>query len=92
MGKVLLKFAIVDDIKKNSLKFVGIESSASSLYNQTVIKFNEAFNLLNETEKLINDGIFKLKEIGVEDKMFISYKEQLQSQKNKIENVLKKLK
>ena len=86
-----LEFALVDEIKKNATKFEGINANASSLYNQTVIRFREGLDLLVQTEKMINDGILKLKELGVEDKQFLSYKNELQGQKSKIENVLKKL-
>jgi len=86
-----LEFALVDEIKKNATKFEGINAHASSLYNQTVVRFREGLDLLVQTEKMINDGILKLKEIGVEDKQFLSYKNELQGQKSKIENVLKKL-
>ncbi len=92
MGVVrIVKFAVIDDIKKNAAKFESLNANASSLYNQTVIRFKESLDLLNQTEKMIDDSLIKLKDLGVDDKMFLSYKNELTTQKNKIQNILKKL-
>jgi hypothetical protein len=85
------EFALIDDIKKNGAKFQSVNANAQSLYNQTFLKYQEGLTIINETEKMIDNGLLKLKELGIEDKTFLSYKNDLTTQKNKIENIMKRL-
>lgn len=90
--EVNVQFALIDEIKKNGTKFESVNANATSLYNQTFLKFQEGLTIINQTEKMIDDGLLKLKELGVEDKTFLSYKNELITQKTKIENVMKRFK
>jgi hypothetical protein len=85
------EFALLDDVKKTASKFEPLMAKSLSLYNQTVVSFKEAESVLNESERLIESGILKTKEIGIEDKVFSEYKEQVGKQKSKIANILKRL-
>ena len=85
------EFALLDDVKKSASKFEPSMAKSLSLYNQTVISFKEAENILNESEKLIDNGIAKTKELGIEDKLFAGYKNEVIGQKAKISNFLKRL-
>ena len=85
------ELALLDDVKKIASKFEPLMAKSLSLYNQTVMSFKEAENVLNESEKLIDNGIAKTKELGIEDKLFAGYKNEVIGQKAKISNFLKRL-
>jgi hypothetical protein len=85
------EFAILDDVKKSASKFEPLMAKALSLYNQTVMQFQEASKVLDESEKLVENGIAKTKELGIEDKMFSGFKNEILGQKAKVSNFLKRL-
>ena len=85
------EFALLDDVKKIASKFEPLMAKSLSLYNQTVVSFKEAQSILEESEKLIDSGIAKTKEIGIEDKMFSGFKNEVLGQKAKVSNFLKRL-
>jgi hypothetical protein len=85
------EFAILDDVKKSASKFEPLMAKALSLYNQTVMQFKEASKVLDESEKLVDNGIAKTKELGIEDKMFSGFKNEILGQKAKVSNFLKRL-
>ena len=85
------EFALLDDVKKTASKFEPLMAKSLSLYNQTVASFKETESVLNESERLIDNGIAKTKELGIEDKIFSGYKEQVGKEKSKIANILKRL-
>jgi len=85
------EFAILDDVKKSASKFEPLMAKALSLYNQTVMQFKEASKVLDESEKLVDNGIAKTKELGIEDKMFSGFKNEILGQTAKVSNFLKRL-
>lgn len=85
------EFALLDDIKKIASKFEPLMAKSLSLYNQTVLSFQEASKILDESEKLVDSGIAKTKELGIEDKMFLGFKNEIVGQKAKVSNFLKRL-
>lgn len=85
------ELAILDDVKKSASKFEPLMAKALSLYNNTVVSFKEAESVLTESEKLIDNGIAKTKELGIEDKMFVGFKNEVLGQKSRVSNFLKRL-
>ena len=89
--KVNIEFALLDDVKKLASKFEPLMAKSLSLYNQTILSFKEVEKILNDSDKLIDEGILKSKEIGIDDKMFSGFKNEVMGQKAKINNFLKRL-
>ena len=97
MGQIKVKsvnvnLAVIDNIKQNSKKAGELFAKSNSLLNQAQITLNDSLDIVNQTEKQINDALFVLKEIGVEDKTIMSFKDEIMSFKTRINNILNKLK
>jgi hypothetical protein len=85
------EFALLDDVKKSASKFEPLMAKSLSLYNQTVMSFQDASKVLDESERLVDNGIAKTKELGIEDKLFSGFKNEILGQRAKVSNFLKRL-
>jgi hypothetical protein len=85
------EFAILDDVKKSASKFEPLMAKSLSLYNQTVMAFQDASKVLDESERLVDNAIAKTKELGIEDKLFSGFKNEILGQRAKVSNFLKRL-
>ena len=97
MGQIKVKsigvqLAVIDNIKQNAKKASELFAKSNSLLNQAQITLNDSLDIVNQTEKQINDALFVLKEIGIDDKTIMSFKDEIMSFKSRINNILKKLK
>ena len=97
MGQIKVKsigiqLAVIDNIKQNAKKAGDLFAKSNSLLSQAQITLNDSLDIVNQTEKQINDALFVLKEIGVEDKTIMSFKDEVMSFKTRINNILNKLK
>jgi hypothetical protein len=86
-----IELALLDDLKKSASKFEPLMAKSLSLYNQTVASFKDAQSVLDDSEKLVDSGIAKTKELGIEDKLFSGFKNEILGQKAKVSNFLKRL-
>jgi len=97
MGKIKVKsfgvnLAVIDNIKQNAKKAGELFAKSNSLLSQAQITLNESLDILNQTEKQINDALFVLKEIGIEDKTILSFKDEVMTFKTRINAILNKIK